>query len=87
MFSLLLQSQHSNGNFHDSSNLRKNNSNQGGSEVGLSDTLNLDNENKSNISLDNNLLSSSVPRLLAGYEDGSISCFDIRTLRYSSRIP
>ena len=26
-------------------------------------------------------LSSSVPRLLAGYEDGSVCCFDIRTFR------
>lgn len=27
-------------------------------------------------------LSSSVPRLLAGYEDGSVCCYDIRTFRY-----
>jgi hypothetical protein len=27
------------------------------------------------------LLSSSVPRLLAGYEDGSICYYDIRTFR------
>ena len=27
-------------------------------------------------------LSSSVPRLLAGYEDGSVCCFDIRTFRW-----
>ena len=27
-------------------------------------------------------LSSSVPSLLAGYEDGSVCCYDIRTFRY-----
>ena len=27
-------------------------------------------------------LSSSVPRLLAGYEDGSVCCYDIRTFRF-----
>lgn len=26
-------------------------------------------------------LSSSVPQLLAGYEDGSVCCFDIRTFK------
>ena len=26
-------------------------------------------------------VSSSVPQLLAGYEDGSVSCFDIRTFK------
>ena len=29
-------------------------------------------------------LSSSVPRLLAGYEDGSVCCYDIRTFRSSA---
>lgn len=79
VFSLLLQSQHSNtsiGRFH---NEMEKDCNQRKSEVSLSEVSIF--EKKVNVSLNKNVLSNSVPRLLAGYEDGSISCFDIRTLR------
>lgn len=68
VFSLLLQSQYGNGN----SATKKNCSN-------------LENEDAVKIQesvASGSILSTSVPRFVAGYEDGSISCFDLRTFRY-----
>ena len=70
--SLLLQSQYGNGN----SATKKNCSN-------------LENEDAVKIQesvASGSILSTSVPRFMAGYEDGSISCFDIRTFRYALNI-
>mmetsp|Transcript_28162 Transcript_28162/g.27010 ORF Transcript_28162/g.27010 Transcript_28162/m.27010 type:complete len:410 (+) Transcript_28162:142-1371(+) len=79
VFSLLLQSQHSN----DRNGLKKieKGDNKPVSGASVCDVSKCDSKIDGEPSLDMNVLSNSVPRLLAGYEDGSISCFDIRTLR------
>ena len=68
VFSLLLQSP------YDKNSLEMKNSN---------DSLVMDENNNKveGMSKPEMTLSSSTPVFLAGYEDGSINCFDIRTLR------
>ena len=72
VFSLLLQSQ-----YGDSSSTTKDISNNC-----LENENEDENENAGNVSAPGSILSTSVPRFMAGYEDGSICCFDVRTFRY-----
>lgn len=76
VFSLLLQSQHSGSNAGNSRKFICDISDQddhNGNEVKIQSSIDVDDSKE--------VISSAVPRLLAGYEDGSISSFDIRMLR------
>lgn len=89
VFSLLLQSQYGN-TYHSNHSSNKKNGND---KVDIANIESSENSNSSGgrsssrgsngnaITNVNTILSTSVPRLLAGYEDGSITCFDIRTLK------
>ena len=72
VFSLLLQSRYGNG-------------------ISAMKKKFVDFENEDSVSIQESvasgsIISTSVPRFMAGYEDGSISCFDIRTFRYALNI-